>query len=496
MLYPATHVQSLRLWTSVYLSNNSSFAGPEDTTAQITAPAEGAADGAPGLQKTRSCENILMLSEMNTSLSRRKSDPNIAMDLCDQQTRKLLKDAIGGDTSCSSESVKSSENDRSLSENGEGTVNGLDSPQRTEEKEVVENGGAASSEEEKSSVTNGDNCDNGETEPDNEHNDPNTQQIESEKKEENAEKDNTANGKVEVNGEANGASKNPTDLDSGENAVAETNLPNGLPSTNRDCLNGNGTHEMNGHEPDNPNSRTDSPASTNDSSENSIETISEGEEGDGLVNGANNHVNGENHESSKHSHNRVTNGFCNGDNRDIDTRIISMKLRQRNTHGARYMRSLESSTDTVIDDLQNGDSNHTITPSNSQPRQVQSLQTICNNKVRNDTFNTISISTSTSDLTDSRIHERYFANGLPGESLLNVGETLHASLKLPCILSQTALSKVPNGVYRGMHIDTSVASSLQPTPVSPQSRNSTCPPTPGTSDGRVSLARKSDKSTN
>jgi len=116
VLYPASNVQNLRLWASVYLSNNSSFAGPEDVATQQVLPLDGV-DSA-GLQKTRSCENLLSLNESNPGLGRRRSDPNITTDHGEQQTQKLLKDAMSGDTSCSSESVKSSENNSSVSKLG------------------------------------------------------------------------------------------------------------------------------------------------------------------------------------------------------------------------------------------------------------------------------------------------------------------------------------------------------------------------------------------
>ena len=543
-------MQSLRLWTSVYLSNNSTFAGPEDPTIQAVqgqtgTPTESSNEGTPGLQKTRSCENLLLMSDLNTSLSRRKSDPNIAMDHCEQQAQKLLKDAIGGDNSCSSESVKSSENDRSLSENGDITMNGTDSPHRLEDREVVENGidaattaaamngevsvtdvevsvtdgevsvtnGEGSEPNGEGSVTNGeaivlngDNCDTNEHDKQTQHNELDTQvdnngmeQIASngDGGEEVGEVDMAEHGDMngdmngELNGELNGATDENPETEANAETTEETKLPNGIPSNfNGDLTNGNGTHEMNGHVDANPDKRGQSPDSSNESSENSIETISEGEENDSLVNGANSHENGE-LEPRKHSYTSVSNGFNNGDNKDIDSRIVSMKLMQRSVNGARYAASLESSSDTVIEDLQNGESNHTLIPSSSRnTNEVASLQSLCDRvttNALNSIENTISISTSTSDLTDSRIHERFLANGLPGEGLLNVGESLHASLKLRCILSQTGLCKGPNGVNRGMNVDTSVGSSLQPTPVSPQSRNSTCPPTPGTSDGRVSV---------
>lgn len=476
----------------MYLSNNSSLAGPEDPTVQTQgqtgAVTEGSTEGTTGLQKTRSCDNLLLMSDLNTSLSRRKSDPNIAMDHGEQQTQKLLKDAIGGDTSCSSESVKSSENERSLSENGDAIMNGSDGPHRLEDKEVSESGIAAAGYGDAGIANGVDNCDNNVTTDDNKCSNINTQ-VES-----NGQEQETADSEVEnsENGEqleANGADVN---LEEKSVTTLEKSLPNGL-SNGELGINGNGTHEMNGHVENHPEKRGQSPDSSNDSSENSIETISEGEENENIVNGANSHENGE-LESKKLSYTRISNGFNNGDNKDIDSKIVSMKLKQRNVNGARYAPSLESSSDTVIDDLQNGDSSHTLkTSSSKNVNEVASLQSLCNRvttNALNSIENTISISTSTSDLTDSRIHERVLANGLPGDNLLNVRESLHTSLKLRCILSQTGLCKGSNGVYKGMNVDTSIGSSLQPTPVSPQSRNSTCPPTPGTSDARVRILKR------
>lgn len=499
-------MQSLHLWTSVYLSNNSSFAGPEDTTVQTVTATEGSTESPAGLQKTRSCENILMLSDLNTSLSRRKSDPNITMDHCEQQAQKLLKDAIGGDTSCSSESVKSSENDRSLSENGDVTLNGLDSPHPKEdggstkkenvEGEIRENGISDGDRCSHNGVMNGENCDMDSNGVDTEHNEvngslengqlENTSSVQSKDRKSVSKSESEA--EVDKERETTGVGlKGAVDVaertDDLENGIAHD-----LPLSNGDFTNGNGSHEMNGHTNSNPDTRGSSPDSTIESSENSIETISEGEETENGVNGAKREENG-GWKTRKDSRSKFSNGLSNGDSKDIDSKIVAMKMKQRNANPSKYAPSMESSSDTVIEELPNGNSSHTLIPSISRNiNEVASLQSLCDKvttRTLNSIENTISISTSTSDLTDSRIHEKFLANGLPGENLLNVGDSLHASLKLRCILSQTGLCKGANGTYRGVNIDTSVGSSLQPTPISPQSRNSTCPPTPGTSDGRV-----------
>lgn len=81
-MYPSYHVQSLKLWSSVYLSNNSSRTSSEDLSID-----KGEQEPCPScnLQKTRSCENLLANQEAPVpSPSRRKSDPSIALDNFDQ----------------------------------------------------------------------------------------------------------------------------------------------------------------------------------------------------------------------------------------------------------------------------------------------------------------------------------------------------------------------------------------------------------------------------
>ncbi|KAL4223513.1 Myotubularin-related protein 4 [Mactra antiquata] len=481
VIYPATHVQSLRLWTSVYLSNNSSFAGPEDVTNQTVMVSE--TGEMLGLQKTRSCENLLMTNDLNSSLSRRKSDPNIAMEHCEQQTQKLLKDAMSGDTS-SSESVKSSENDRSVSENGDLTMKNLDSPVQNGEISILENG--ISNDCGGNSLSNGDCVENGviaenkEGDKDQDLNSKEPESIVSEQGE-------IAEDKVSVeltnghNEEANGIVE--TDNGDKNEEIVKNDDTN-------DLANGNAIHPMNGHS---DNTVTDSDSPTEENSETSIETISESDDTNSVENGEHSpKLNGNGTTDFKDntkdkltssSNEEVTIGHQND---LISSKILATKLKQRNHIGDKYDYSLESSTDTVTEELQNGDSNHTLTMSESgvsrQVYKVASLQSLCDKVTLNQlrtVENTSSISTSTSDLTDSRISE----NGL----LLNIGDPSPNSLSLRCVLSQTAFktSSVSGvGMTKGVNVDTCMTPPLHTTPISPQSRNSTCPPTPATSDGK------------
>ncbi|WAR04039.1 MTMR3-like protein [Mya arenaria] len=489
VLYPAIHMQNLRLWTSVYLSNNLQSAGPEDSGTQTGQLDDATTDPPPSLQKTRSCENLLTGSteELNTSLSRRRSDPNLAaMDHCDQ---KLLKDAIGGDTSCSSESMKSSDNDRSLAETCDLPLNG------------VHHGNFHDANEETPK--------NGDVEENNKENDGINGFCD------------TSYNKLE-NGYSkelhNGAVKNETrDNDSSvSNYVGKLNgigftehaksIVNGIDSEHMEIniANGNGIHEMNGHSNGSVDSGPHSPDSVNDSSENSIETISECEDADPVTNGANSIVY-EHTVLRPVSENSVSTSYSNGDNPDIDKRTIVKKLQQRRLQCDGVSVSLESSTDTVTEEVQTGDSSHTLTPSSSTgqahspkaalaispsatPHTVASLQSLCDHVATNtlkSLENTTSISTSTSDLTDSRVHEKLISNCSQREILLNKVEVNKTSLNLRCYLSQTtALSKSSNGVLFRRGLDGGMVSPLGPAPVSPQSLVSTCPPTPGTSDTR------------
>lgn len=92
VLYPSCHVRSLKLWTAVFLSNNSSLTGPEEGATDKMSPAT--EPERSGLQKTRSCENLVASPEPAVSSpSRRKSDPNIMVDFVDQALHFAVKDS-------------------------------------------------------------------------------------------------------------------------------------------------------------------------------------------------------------------------------------------------------------------------------------------------------------------------------------------------------------------------------------------------------------------
>lgn len=495
VLYPATHVQSLRLWTSVYLSNNSSFAGPEEMTNQNGHVTDGTET--TGLQKTRSCENLLMTSDLNSSLSRRKSDPNIAMEHCEQQTQKLLKDAMSGDTSCSSESVKSSENDRSLSENGDITMKNLDSPVCNGDMVINGNGFHNDDDEEKGgSDEKVDKFENEEKDISSEDsletdskssNELKDSKSSDELESKRSENDEFPNGNVENLNGFHCAENGESLSNNGHESEGMSNIEKQSENSTKDFLNGNGIHEMNGHTV-NPLDRNRSPdSSTEDNSENSIETISESEEcTDNLENGANNSlVNGHSLELDEKPSMPLRNSINKHSPDSVNSEIVSTKLKQKTIISDKYAPSMESSTDTVTEELQNCDSSHTIVSSpsvsNRKVYKVASLQSLCDKVTKETIENTSSISTSTSDLSDSRVLE----NGV----LLNNGELLPTSLNLRCVLSQTNLCRSSNGMCKGVNVDTSMTPPLYTTPISPQSRNSTCPPTPGTGDGRVSVEK-------
>lgn len=473
VLYPATNIQSLKLWASVYLSNSSSFASTEDVANQTVLVADGNQEPSPGLQKTRSCDNLLLATDMNTSLSRRKSDPNIAMDHCDQI---LLKDAINGDTCSFSESVKSSDNDRSVSENGDLTLNGGRDEHNSD---VLMNGNENSALTIQSDFV----CDNSDNKLENEH----VCSVGENGEEERSNEDAVVNGvekSVGVNCKIEGqigAENSSHPNNHVETLTFNGNMPNGH------CSNGvpvtNGFHEMNVH-----NGFTSSSSSENvkngwdgSESENSIETISDCEDNSiTMSNGAYTHANGVNGINGKHfSHNSTsTRSYSNGDVLDLDSKISLLKLQERRKNSALLSPSLESSTDTVTEDVHNGDSSHTLTPSNScHGNRVASLQSLCDEATRKNLENFASISTSTSDLSDSRVHAKLLENGL---ALLNKEDTYHSSLKLPCILSQTALKKSPSGLY-SKQSESSLSSTVFHSCGS-ESKNSSCPPTPATSD--------------
>jgi len=450
----------------VYLSNNSSFAGPEETLVpqtglnQDTSP-DTATGPLPGLQKTRSCENLLMSSSDEvSSLSRGKSDPNLAaaMDHCDQ---KLLKDAIGGDTSCSSESVKSSENDRSLTDTCDLPVNGENGHLNDNTGELAQNGGdtcdSCDTRDNKLESA-GSEVHNGTFQNGYEGND-HVESLTTEKEVESS--DSTESSSVTEESEG---LENTGELNGYTNGVENGHgNPNNI---------GNGFHEMNGHTNGNMENGTHSPDSVNDSSENSIETISETEDNDNQLNGAENYSNGLEEYTTNLSSSKPIHKIHNAD------RALALKIKQRQMNGDRIAPSLESSTDTVTEDLQNGDSSHTLTPSGSgHTNRVASLQSLCDTVATNrlkSLENTTSISTSTSDLTDSRVHERLQATGLHCEGLLCKGEAGCFGLKLPVMMSRSSSGGVSGGRGQGEVATTS-------------SNTSTCPNTPATSESRVRI---------
>ena len=438
----------------MYLSTNSSFASPDEVHPPNQPVAITENGETVNLPKTRSCENLLSLTDHTASPSRRRSDPNITMEL-GEQTTKLLKDAMAGqdgDTSCSSESIRSS-NNTSFSDNVSELANGHEkesSPvQNSSSSEkvlmngngVVLNGHASESEGEKDSVENFVNGDS-------------------------------------VNGEVNMSEMNGEN----EKVTIENNI--------------------NGHE----------------SQVNGIVEHSEGANGDVVSSKAqnfdddvkNSHLttNGaysdcELSHVNIHLYNSIPNG--GGDDQEIDQVTSRNKLLQRTLSSEKVEPSLEGSTDTLIEDglkdLQKDSSDHTLTPTNSftsaKLYEVKSLKSLCDisrstNKLNSlEQTSSISTATSTSDLTDSRVgQDSSKLNGHLGHMFQNSGpcDTVHNSLKLKCILAQSVL---PNGNTNGCshhgvngeHKDGIPSCS---TSLSPQSRNSTCPPTPGTSDGKVS----------
>lgn len=485
VLSPATHVQSLRLWTSVYLSNNSSFASPEENTVQNGPVPDGAETGLP---KTRSCENLLMSNDVNSSLSRRKSDPNIAMEHCEQQTQKLLKDAMLGDTSCSSESVKSSENDHSFSENDGLTMKNLDSP--------ISNGEVALNGNENNGVdTDAEKCaemgstlENGQAVGD-------LDSSESKDKIESLKRNILLKERV-GNGNTEDSTENKTSLKSEEGLM--TKECNGIDKNNCTKINGhivkencsdnmmNGHHEINSYSTDllGRNRSPDTCSLGEENSENSIETISESEDTNDMCigNGASKLLQNGHLEEIELDEFKRTSPYSISDKKVLENSPVVAKIKQRTQSSDKNIPTIDSSTDTLTEDLQNGENNHALVSSSSTgvkpvPK-VPSLQLLCDKTVSQlgkfDGVN--SISTSTSDLTDSRV--------LQNGRLLNLGENFSASLNLRCALSQSALCRNSNGMCKGLKVDTSVTPFVFQSPISPQSRNSTCPPTPGTGDGR------------
>ena len=402
------------------------------------------------------------MTDHTASPSRRRSDPNITMEL-GEQTTKLLKDAMAGqdgETSCSSESIRSS-NNTSFSDNASEIANGHD--------------------KESSPLQNSSNSDKA-----------------------------LMNGNgVVLNGhasEAEGESEN------GINGFTENmNGDNKNVDDKNESLNGENGHmanesNLNGHE----------------SLENGNVEHLEGAIGDSQITYdevKNSHLttNGA-YSDCELSHvninlyNSIPNG--GGDDQEIDQVTSRNKLLQRTLSGDKVEPTLEGSTDTLIEDgskdLQKDSSDHTLTPTNSfsssKLYEVKSLKSLCDisrstNKLNSsEETSSISTATSTSDLTDSRVgQDTSRLNGHLGHMFPNgTCDTVHKSLKLNCLLAQSVLPNgnvngfghLPNGNVNGCGHHVVNGESRDGTPscstsLSPQSRNSTCPPTPGTSDGKV-----------
>ncbi|KAK3580803.1 hypothetical protein CHS0354_025144 [Potamilus streckersoni] len=93
VLHPSSHIRNIYLWSAVYLSKNSPFTEEEEIRPDSAATSAKSESGGTNLQKTRSCENLASLAERETSPTRRRSDPNITLEMADQGA-KLLKDAL------------------------------------------------------------------------------------------------------------------------------------------------------------------------------------------------------------------------------------------------------------------------------------------------------------------------------------------------------------------------------------------------------------------
>lgn len=464
VLHPKCQVNSLQLWTSLYLSTNSSFASPDEVHLPCNQTVPIAENGeAVTLPKTRSCENLLSLTDHTASPSRRRSDPNITMEL-GEQTTKLLKDAMAGqdgDTSCSSESIRSS-NNTSFSDNVNELVNGHE-----KESSSIQN----SSNREKVTMNH-----NGET---------------------------IMNGHVTDEESVNGELANRGEYsDDNSELNGDTNF--------RILVNGFNGHVngINGHESLENGSVGEHIEMLNiDVSSSKAQQLGI----DSEINDRHMKTDGAYSDSERINHdvnlcNSIPNG--NGDDDKLDNEEIvpnssSDKILQRKSSGDKVETTLEGSTDTLIEDgvkdLQKDNSGHTLTPSSSTSSgkvyEVKTLKSLCDkssssNKLMSlDQTSSISTATSTSDLTDSRVgQDTSKLNGALRHVFQNSGpcDTVHNSLKLKCILAQSVL---PNGNINGcsrhgVNGEQRDGSPSCSTSLSPQSRTSTCPPTPGTSDGK------------
>ncbi|KAL3856141.1 hypothetical protein ACJMK2_010931 [Sinanodonta woodiana] len=377
VLYPSSHVRNLYLWSAVYLSNNSSFTEEETKpdSAVTTADSE---SGGTNLQKARSCENLASLTELETSPTRRRSDPNITLDMADQGT-KLLKEALQ-----SHEVDAISKSAESLTLSG----HTIDNPESNELS----------------------------LEDDNSKLDP---------------------GK-----------------DKSEHCQTE----------NSECV------------------------ETFDSSINGNEIVSEqSAETDDC------RTAGKSEATQTLDHISIPNEIsmqslvCEEQNSDdVSGNIIFKTPSERTLMGIlpyQYDPSLESSTDTVTDETviqctENDVHEHTNTACNAHVQKEPSLEAKCDMKTleKLQLVKIYSISTSTSDLTDSRV------------VLANNHIKMHRRLKLHTVLTQSVpdnCSRPTNGFSKISGVNCSASPSpLYPTPTSPRSLGSTCPPTPGTSDSK------------
>ena len=474
VLYPKCQVNSLQLWTSVYLSTNSSFASPDEVHPPVTQTVPITENGeAVNLPKTRSCENLLSMTDHTASPSRRRSDPNITMEL-GEQTTKLLKDAMAGqdgDTSCSSESIRSS-NNTSFSDNISESVNGHSESVNSHDKEnsSIQN---SSTGDKDSVICNGVALTNGYS----------------------SDKEAEINAHEVNHSETNGEIRTEEHTESSRmvNGHSETVLMNGI-NGHEHLENGPLEEHIEGLKGNMISSNAQHLGYSNGLTDCHITT-----------NGA--HSANENNSRDFSHPNSIPNGSDTVDDIERDNEIVSdstqNKLLQKRLSGDRLEPCLEGSTDTLIEDgvkdLQKDDSEHTLTPSvsNGKVYEVKTLKSLCDISSSSNKLlslrqaSSISTATSTSDLTDSRVgQEGSKLNGALGHMFQNSGpcDSIHNSLKLKCILAQSVLSNgSTSGCSRhgmnGEHKDLFPSCS---TSLSPQSRNSTCPPTPGTGDGKVS----------
>ena len=386
-----------------------------------------------------------------------------------EQTTKLLKDAMAGqdgDTSCSSDSIRSS-NNTSFSDNISEAVNGPD-----KESSSIQN----SSDNDKDTMNyNGEVLTNGHISG---KEDENNIQISSQSV---TNVESTMNGEYsDSNSEMNSETSDKSVLINGING--HEILENGSLEEHIEGLNLNITS----------------------SNAQNLAYCNGIEDGHMSTNGALSANENNSRDLTLCNSIPVGSGSDNVENCEIVSDSSRDKLLQRKSSSDKIEPCLEGSTDTLIEDgvkdLQKDDSGHTLTPSSSIGKvyEVKSLKSLCDissssNKLLSlGQTSSISTATSTSDLTDSHVgQESSKLNGALGHIFQNSGpcDSVHNSLKLKCILAQSVLSNgSTSGCSKhgmnGEHKDWIPSCS---TSLSPQSRNSTCPPTPGTGDGKVSF---------